>query len=99
MRATIRLDHTLIAVEDETTVHAMLELVAPAAADGGRGCPSTSPWSSTAPAPWAAPSSRPKRCAEFLVDRLGPTDRLTLVTFDDTCRRPHPRWRPSTSPP
>ena len=30
MKATVRLDHELLAVEGEHTVHAMLELVAPA---------------------------------------------------------------------
>jgi Ca-activated chloride channel homolog len=85
MEANIRLDHELLAVEGEHTVHAMLELSAPAA-------PTNTPrpplrlalvidrsGSMTGPKLEVA-----KRCAAYLVHRLASPDELALVAYDDT---------------
>jgi Ca-activated chloride channel family protein len=85
MDVQVRLDHTLIAVEDDTTVHAMLELVAPPAAAGKARMPLDLALVIDRSGSMAGEKlETTKRCAEFLVDRLAPTDRLALVVFDDT---------------
>jgi len=83
VNATIRMEHSLLAVEMEHTVHAMLDLVAPAAPADGR-----------APIDIALVIDRSgsmagrklevvKECAAYLIRRLDPRDRIALVTYDD----------------
>jgi Ca-activated chloride channel homolog len=84
MKADIRMEHQLLAVEAEHEVNAMLELVAP-----GRDEAAARPPLSLAVVIDRSGSMEgekletTKRCARFLVDRLLPTDRLALITYDD----------------
>jgi Ca-activated chloride channel family protein len=86
MKASVRLDHNLIAVDGEHDVHAMLELVAPDPKSEKR-----------APLRLALVLDRSgslggdklefaKRCAAWLVSRLEPTDELALIDYDDEVR-------------
>ena len=82
MQAEIRLGHELLAVEEEHDVHVMLELAVPEVAPA-----------STAPLRLALVVDRSGsmtgnalatviRCGHYLVDRLGPADRMALVVYD-----------------
>ena len=84
MKPVIRLEHALVAVEAEHDVNVMLELTAPA------------PEPSTVRPPIAIalvldrsgsmsgePLETAKRAAIWLVERLGPNDRVAVVTFDN----------------
>lgn len=84
MKPVIRLEHALIAVEAEHDVNVMLELAAPA------------PEPSTVRPPigialvldrsgsmTGEPLETAKRAAIWLVERLGPNDRVAVVTFDN----------------
>ncbi|MGH2753854.1 MAG: vWA domain-containing protein, partial [Actinomycetota bacterium] len=84
MKATVSLDHELLAVEGEHTVHAMLELVAPAQ-EGAAGRPALNlALVIDRSGSMAGPKlDQTKAAAEYLVRRLGPQDRLALVTYDD----------------
>ncbi|MGI8707521.1 MAG: vWA domain-containing protein, partial [Actinomycetota bacterium] len=83
MKANIRFDHQLLAVESEHQVHAMLELVAPAA-------PKTNerpPLQLALVIDRSGSMGGPKlayacQAASFLVERMAPTDELALITYD-----------------
>ena len=84
MDATVRLDHELLAVEGEHTVHAMLELVAPAAPEA-KDRPALNlalviDRSSSMSGPKL---EHTKAAAEYLIKRLGSQDKMALVTYDD----------------
>jgi Ca-activated chloride channel homolog len=84
MKAEIRLDHQLLAVEGEHTVHAMLELVAPAQEAGKDRVPLHLALVIDRSGSMAGPNlEHTKAAAEYLVRRLGPKDELALVTYDD----------------
>jgi Ca-activated chloride channel family protein len=87
MDANIRLDHSLVALETEQDVHAMLELVAPEP-DGHDDAP---------PLRLALVIDRSgsmagakldvaKRCGAWLVSRLREPDQVALVDYDDHVR-------------
>jgi Ca-activated chloride channel family protein len=85
MEPTIRLNHNVLAVESEHTVHVMVELSAPEAATD----------SDRAPLKLALVIDRSgsmagekleatKASAAYLVRRLGPADELAVVVYDDS---------------
>ncbi len=83
MKAKIRFDHHLLAVESEHSVHCMLELDAPAAPVVDRpelqiALVVDRSGSMSGPKLAAA-----RECAAFLASRLRPADQLALVAFDD----------------
>jgi Ca-activated chloride channel family protein len=87
MEADIRLEHELLAIESEHTVHAMLELTAPAV-EGERPTP---PLHLALAIDRSGSMSGPKldaakRAAAFLAHHLGPNDALAVVTYDDQVR-------------
>jgi Ca-activated chloride channel family protein len=87
MQANIRLEHELLAVETEQTVHAMLELTAPAAPAGRERPPLHLALVVDRSRSMAGDKlETTKRCAAFLVERLAPTDQFALVDYDDQVR-------------
>jgi len=99
MKAHIRLEHELLAVETEHRVHAMLELVAPDP-EAGRERP---------PLELALVIDRSgsmsgsklevtKQCARYLVRRLAPSDRLALIAYDDEVKLLTPLMPVSVAP-
>ena len=87
LRASVRFDHQLLAVEREHRVHCMLELTAPKA-----------PATERRPLHRALVIDRSgsmagdkleatKACAAYLARRLEPTDRPAVTTYDDEVRR------------
>ena len=87
MNASIRLDHSLLSLDGEHDVHAMLEISVPALADAD----------ARPPLRLALVLDRSgsmtgekldvaKRCAAWLVSRLRADDELALVAYDDSVR-------------
>jgi Ca-activated chloride channel family protein len=84
MKASVRFDHELLAVEGEHTVHAMLEVVAPAAEVKGNRPPlSLALVIDRSGSMSGAKLEHTKDAAAFLVRRLAKDDKLALVTYDD----------------
>lgn len=84
MKATVRLEHQLLAVESEQTVHAMLELTAPPAPERASRPPLHLALVIDRSGSMAGPKLEvTKQCAEFLVRRLEPSDELALIAYDD----------------
>jgi len=83
MNATIRMEHSLLAVEMEHTVHAMLDLVAPAAPATGRAPISVALVIDRSGSMAGRALEVVKECAGYLIRQLGPSDRLALVAYDD----------------
>ena len=83
MNAMVRLEHSLLAVEIEHTVHAMLDLVAPAAQPAER-TPLEVALVLDRSGSMAGPKlETAKESAAYLVRRMGGGDRLALITYDD----------------
>lgn len=83
MNATIRMEHSLLAVEMEHTVHAMLDLVAPDAPATARVPISVALVIDRSGSMAGRKLEVVKECAGYLIRRMGPEDRLALITYDD----------------
>jgi Ca-activated chloride channel family protein len=87
VHASVRLDHTLLAVEGEHDVHAMLELSVPALADAEARPPlRLALVLDRSGSMGGAKLAIAKRCAAWLASRLRPEDELALVDYDDEVR-------------
>ena len=84
MKANIRFDHQLLAVESEHHVHAMLELVAPAAPKKDQRPPLQLALVIDRSGSMGGPKlAYACQAASFLVERMVPSDELALITYDD----------------
>jgi Ca-activated chloride channel family protein len=98
MKASVRLEHQLLAVESEHTVHAMLELVAPPAPEGAARPPLHLALVIDRSGSMGGPKLEvTKQAAAFLVRRLEPTDELALIAYDEHVTSSR-RSRRSTTP-
>jgi len=83
MKATVRMEHSLLAVEMEHTVHAMLDLVAPEAPPSGHPPIRVALVIDRSGSMAGRKLEVVKECAGYLIRRMGPADRLSLITYDD----------------
>lgn len=84
MKASVRLEHQLLAIESEHRVHAMLEIESPAAPEQANRPPLHLALVLDRSGSMAGPKLEvTKECAAFLVRRLAPTDEVALVAYDD----------------
>lgn len=84
MRASVRFEHQLLAVETEHRVHAMLELVAPGATAGSHRQPlHIALVIDRSGSMGGYPLEVVRQCATQLVKRLAPTDELAIITYDN----------------
>ena len=87
MKATVKLEHNLIAVEGERDVHAMLEIAPPERADGKTRPPLSLALVVDRSGSMQGPKlAYAKRSAEWLIGRLHADDRIALVDYDDQVR-------------
>jgi Ca-activated chloride channel homolog len=84
MKASVRFEHQLLAVEAEHRVHAMLEIESPMAPDQAKRPPLRLALVLDRSGSMAGRKLEvTKECATFLVRRLAPTDEVALVAYDD----------------
>jgi len=83
VNAMVRLEHSLLAVEMEHTVHAMLDLVAPAAPPADRARVEVALVLDRSGSMAGPKLETAKESAAYLVRRMGGGDRLALITYDD----------------
>ena len=85
MKASIRLEHQLLAVEKENRVHAMLELHAPAPETTSERPPLHLALVIDRSGSMTGPKLHyAKQSAAYLAKRLDPKDEMALVVYDDT---------------
>ena len=84
MKASIRLEHQLLAIEKENRVHAMLELHAPAPETKGDRPPLHLALVIDRSGSMSGPKLHyAKQSAAYLAKRLDPKDQMALVVYDD----------------
>lgn len=84
MKASIRFDHQLLAVEGEHTVYGMLELAAPPAPEGTNRQPLRLGIVIDRSGSMAGPKlEHTKRAVDYLIRRLKANDQLAMVAYDD----------------
>ena len=83
VNAVVRLEHSLLAVEMEQTVHAMLDLEAPSAPRTDRTPLDIALVLDRSGSMAGAKLDAVKQSAAYLIRRLGTEDRLALITYDD----------------
>jgi Ca-activated chloride channel family protein len=88
--AHLRLDHELLAVEREHTIHCLLELTAPSVAGTARPPLHLALVLDRSGSMGGPKLETAKACAGYLARRLAPTDQLAIVTYDDEVRLVHP---------
>ena len=87
MDAAVRLEHSVLAVEEEHELHAMVELAVPALPEDATRPPLRVALVVDRSGSMQGPKlAAAKRCAQWLADRLRPADELALVAFDDRVR-------------
>ena len=87
MEAQVKLEHSLLAIEREHEVHAMLELAASDLADAEERASLRLALVLDRSGSMAGPKLEAvRRCAHWLVERLRPTDELALIDYDDVVR-------------
>src|SRR5437773_2120953 len=85
MKASIKLSHDLLAVETTNRVHAMLELVAPPAEDTAARPPlNLAVVIDRSGSMAGAKLEHTKAAASYLIRRMNASDRLALVSYDDS---------------
>jgi Ca-activated chloride channel family protein len=84
MYSSIRIDHSLLAVESEHRVHAMLGVTAPDVESEDRPALHLALVIDRSGSMMGSKLEGAKQAARFLVERLGTEDSLALVTFDDS---------------
>jgi len=87
MQATVRFEHELLAVESEHDVWCMLELVAPSSPENAERKPlSVALVIDRSGSMAGAKLAVTRECAAFLVQRMAPADRVSIVAYDDEIR-------------
>jgi len=92
LHGSVRLEHSVLAVEQEHELHAMVELSAPELADMAVRPPLRLALVLDRSGSMAGPKlAVARRCARWLSERLRPADELALVAFDGHVRLLAPR--------
>jgi Ca-activated chloride channel family protein len=92
LQTSVRLEHSLLAVEQEHELHAMVELSVPELADEAERAPLRVALVLDRSGSMAGPKlAVARRCARWLAERLRPIDELALVSFDGRVRLLVPR--------
>lgn len=87
VQASVKLDHTLLAIDGEHDVHAMVEIAVPERVDAQEREPLRLALVLDRSGSMAGRKLEvAKRCAAWLVERLRPSDQLALVAYDDEVR-------------
>jgi Ca-activated chloride channel family protein len=92
VQTSVRLEHSVLAVEQEHELHAMVELSVPEPADESERAPVRIALVLDRSGSMAGPKlAAARRCARWLAERLRPVDELALVAFDGRVRLLVPR--------
>jgi Ca-activated chloride channel family protein len=92
VQTSVRLEHSVLAVEQEHELHAMVELAVPRVADETERPPLRIALVLDRSGSMAGPKlAAARRCARWLAERLRPADELALVAFDGHVRLLVPR--------
>lgn len=84
MQASVKLEHTVLAVDGEHDVHALVDIVVPEREEGDERAPlKLALVLDRSGSMTGSKLEVAKRCALWLVSRLRPTDELALVAYDD----------------